>query len=347
MKIPSVTITKQPQGLIELAGELDSASFEAYRPKAIEYIAAQIEIPGFRKGKAPIDMVEKNVTPDAILQEMAEYAIAEIYPAIMKENKIDAIGQPQVMITKLAAGNPLGFKITTAVIPEVTLPDYKKIAKEENKNKSAVEPVTDEEMEKAIERVRHMKHHKENDKEGEEVSHDHDAPMPELDDAFVQTLGDFKNVADFIEKMRKNMNEDKEKDHHEKHRIAIVEKIIAETSADVPEILISAEQDKMLHTMTTDIERMGMKFDDYLTHIKKTKDDLRKEWETDARKRVMLQLAIQKIAENEKLEPTQEEIDTEVKKLSEMYASADPMRLQAYAAMMLANEKVFAFLESR
>ena len=56
-------------------------------------------------------------------------ALSEYYPKILEENKIDAISRPEISITKLARKNPLGFKIKTATMPEMKLPDYKQIAK--------------------------------------------------------------------------------------------------------------------------------------------------------------------------------------------------------------------------
>ena len=57
-------------------------------------------------------------------------ALNEHYPKIIEEEKIDAISRPEISITKLARKNPLGFKIKTAVLPEIKLPDYKNIAKD-------------------------------------------------------------------------------------------------------------------------------------------------------------------------------------------------------------------------
>ena len=106
---------------------------------AYQDISEKAKIPGFRKGKIPENVMLQNIPEIKILEEMAEMALGEHYPKILEEinqgEKIDAldvIGQPEIFITKLARKNPLGFKIKTAVLPPVKLPDYKDIAKKIN-----------------------------------------------------------------------------------------------------------------------------------------------------------------------------------------------------------------------
>src|SRR5690606_38080930 len=83
---------------------------------------------------------------------------------------IKAIGHPQITITKIAEGADLEFKIVTAVLPEITLGDYKKVAKEENAKKYEVE-VSEKEVEEAVMNLRKMRaqqEHTKNQKEGDE-----------------------------------------------------------------------------------------------------------------------------------------------------------------------------------
>src|SRR3989344_4100113 len=124
-----INIKRLPKSEIEIEGELDIETFETYFSRALKRIGKNIELPGFRKGKVPEGVLLSKVPEAQILGEMAELALEEHYSKILEENKIDAIDRPDISITKLARKNPLGFKIKTAVIPEVELFDYKKIAK--------------------------------------------------------------------------------------------------------------------------------------------------------------------------------------------------------------------------
>jgi len=80
-------------------------------------------------------------------------ALADIYLAIVKNEKLNVIGRPEVTITKLAPGNPVEFKIQTAVMPEITLPDYKNIASSVSVEKNAGD-VSDKELNETLEQIK-------------------------------------------------------------------------------------------------------------------------------------------------------------------------------------------------
>ncbi|MFC1775564.1 hypothetical protein ACFLY0_01860, partial [Patescibacteria group bacterium] len=82
-----------------------------------------------------------------------------------------------------------------------------------------------------------------------------------------------------------------------------------------------------------------------IKHIKKTEEDLKKEWRTDAEKRAKTQLVLNKIAVEEKIVPEKEKIDHEVKHLMEHYKDADENAARSYVETILTNELVFQFLE--
>ncbi len=99
--------------------------------------------------------------------------------------------------------------------------------------------------------------------------------------------------------------------------------------------------------MESDISQMGLKFEDYLKHIKKSVDDLKKDFRPDAVKRSKLSLVLNEIAKIEKLEPSKEDVEREVAHLIEHYKDADPERARMHAENVLTNERVFQFLESQ
>ena len=162
----------------------------------------------------------------------------------------------------------------------------------------------------------------------------------------MQAMGPFTTVADFREKLKENLKLEKANLAKEKKRLKIVEKIIEEASVDTPEILIDIELDKILYRMESDITAMGMKFEDYLNHLKKTRDDLRKEFKGDAEKKAKLGLVLNKISEQEKLIADVEEVEKEVNHILEHYKDADPERARIHAQNILTNEKIFQFLEN-
>ena len=352
-------ITKLPQSMIEIEGELSADVFESYFNKAYKKISENIELPGFRKGKAPENIVLAQVGEMRVLEEMAELALAEHYPKIIEEEKLDVVGRPEIAITKLARKNPLGFKIKSAVLPEVKLPDYKKIAKKvlsEITDKDKDTTVTEKELEDTIMDIRKSRAPKINMaeaaksevKEGEEKKpEDSTPPLPEFNDDFVQALGPFKDVEDFKVKLRENIKLEKANQLKERTRLKIIENIINDTQIDTPEILIQSEISKIIYRMESDIAQMGLKFEDYLKHLNKTVEDLKKEFRGDAEKKAKFSLVLHEIARVEKIVADPEQVANEVAQILEHYKDADKDRAQMHAENVLTNEKIFQFLESQ
>jgi trigger factor len=352
-----IKITKLPKSEVEIEGELEADIFETYFSKALKRIGENIKIDGFRQGKIPEGVLLSKVPESQILEEMAELALNEHYPKIIEDEKIDAISRPEISITKLARNNPLGFKIKTAVLPEIKLPDYKKISKKiiseiTDEEKNIV--VTDEDLENTIMDIRksrapkiHMAETTPPQPLPEGEGKMPEPELPEFNDDFVQALGPFKNVADFKNKLKENLKLEKENIQKEKTRIKIIEKIIADSTMEVPDILIDVELDKILYRMESDITQMGLKFEDYLKHLNKTIDDLRKEFGGEAEKKAKLSLILNEIAKEEKIIADPELVAKEVAAILEHYKEADPERAQMHAENVLTNEKIFQFLENQ
>jgi len=363
-----IKITKLDKSEVEIIGTLEVSEFEKYEEKALTNMGERLELPGFRKGKAPAALVKENIKEIELLEEMAELALYDAYPKILEENKIDAIGRPQIGITKIGKGSPLEFKIITAVLPEMKLPDYKAIAAVSNKKEDfKKEIIVDEtEVEKVILDLRKMRAEQArgNNHEGHEnmTEEEHEAAhtepassagmipeseYPEFNDEFVKTFGDFANADAFKDKIRGNLKIEKETEQKDKLRLSIVEELVKQTEGEIPEILIENETDKILYRLQADITNMGFKFEDYLKQIGKTEEEMRKEWRGDAEKRAKLQMIIRNISDKENLKPTEEEIIKDVTSITTMYKDADESRARAYVEQMLENEKVFAFLEKQ
>ncbi len=171
--------------------------------------------------------------------------------------------------------------------------------------------------------------------------------LPDLDDDFAKSFGDsFTSLVDLKAKVTENLKLEKEQKLREKRRSAIMEKLVAQTTAELPDILVEGELNNMLAQMKADITRFGGTWAEYLTHTKKTEDEIKKDWVTDAHKRAMSQLILHKIAQAEKLSATQEEVEVELVRLLATVQDADEERAKAYLYQALTNDKVLKFLES-
>lgn len=347
----NIVVKELPDSEVEIEGEISAELLERSRAKAVRRLSESLEIPGFRKGHVPEKVIVDKIGDYPVLEDAAEIALTSEYPKILEEHKIDALGRPEISITKLALGNPLGFKLKTAVMPAFALPDYKKIASEKNA-KANVEGVGDKDVEEAVEQVRRNKAHYDLHQKLGKDTHDHDhaeikeEDLPKVDDEFVKTLGNYANVEDFKAKVRESLVREKEYQAREKTRLDIIEEILNETKMSVPEVLVRSELDKLVGQFKDDVARSGMEYESYLKEVKKTEDDLRKEWRESAVKKAKFQLILNRIAGAEGIAADKEMLDHETESLQNLYKDADPNRVRIYVESILTNEKVLKFLES-
>lgn len=419
-----VKITKLPKAQVRCEVTVPHDVVEKLVPRALAHIGKEVELKGFRKGTAPANLVRAQVGEMKVLQEASFLAIEERYAAIIKEQKLRTIGEPQVEITKIAPGNPLCFTVVVAVYPAVALPDYKKIAAHEHAQRKPVE-IKDEEVSGALEWLRESREKKaladrpaksgdavEIDFEtrvgdvkvegGESRNHplvlgknkfakgfdeqlfgmrageqkefaldipvDHgnallrgkhadfavkmksvfEREVPELTDEFARSLGAFPSKDTLVESVRASMRMEKEAADKEVFRKALIQKIAAAAKADIADVLVERELEKILQEMEQSAKEYGLLFAQYLSHLKKTKEQLREELRPQAQERVKIALVLAEIAKAENVSVSEEEVKTRIEKiLTGVLAGKDPDPdlLFEYVSGILRNEKVFELLE--
>lgn len=330
-------------GEVEVEIEIPFEVVNGFRPDAVKEISSEIEIDGFRKGSAPEKIVIQKVGEMAILEKSSYRAIYNLIPVILAAEKIDALTFPNITVTKIALDNPLVFKMSVVCMPKISLPDYKKIAASIEKDKDT--EVTEKEVDEYIEYIQKQRAQGTAMSEGKKIDNDN-LELPAFDDDFVKTLGEFKTVEEFKTKLKENMSEEKKTRSVETTRIKIIEAIIEKVEGDMPEPLVEQEVERMLGKFKHDIEQFKMQPDEYLAQIKKTEDDLKKEWRTDAVKRVKMNLILPKIAEAEEIKIEEKEIDEELKLLKEHDPKINEIHARSYIENVLTNEKVFKMLET-
>jgi FKBP-type peptidyl-prolyl cis-trans isomerase (trigger factor) len=340
-KTYSVTVTKNDDATVSIQGTIPWDAFVAFEAKALARLGDHLELPGFRKGHVPEDIAKKHLGDELLLTDMAELAIQEFYPTILSEENIDAIGRPQLAITKLARDNELGFTIRTAIVPDITLPDYKKIAAAVPV--SEPEAVTDADVDKVIENLRQMRAYGHVHQEGHD--HKHDEPLPEVNDEFAKSFGEFKSVDDLKTKIRENVGKEKIVEANDKRRAAILDAIMSEVTISIPEVILESEREKLYSQIEMDVMRAGLSMEDYLKHANKTKGQVMEEFKPEAEKRAKMQLIINAIAKKEKVVASHEEVEKRAESLMKMYPGVEKSRAEAYSDMVITNEQVIDLLE--
>lgn len=140
-----ISVQKLSKSQTELKIEIPTEEFQKFLEKATLNLGKDLEVQGFRKGKAPKEVIEKQVGQEKILNTAAEDCVRENYLKAIFEKKLEPLGQPEIEILKIAPGNPFEFKARISVLPEIKLPNYRNIA---SKVKKREVKVTNEEIER-------------------------------------------------------------------------------------------------------------------------------------------------------------------------------------------------------
>jgi len=162
-------------------------------------------------------------------------------------------------------------------------------------------------------------------------------------------LPDYKSIAKKIMAKKEEVSEENKAKEKERRRMEILEKAAEEIKQDMPKFLVEAEKDKMAEEMKRNITQIGLKWEDYLKHIKKTEEELKKDWEKDAIKRVKYGLILDQMAEQEKIEVPVEELEKEAAAMIEYHKKLgqelDKERVKHYLSGIMRNERLFQMLE--
>ncbi len=145
----STKVEKLENSMVKLTIEVSADIFEKGLNHAYNKNKKSIQIPGFRKGKAPRKLIEKTYGIGVFYEDAANYCIPEAYDKAVEEEGLEVVSRPEIDVEQIEAGKPFIFTAEVAVKPEVTLGDYKGL----EATKDAVE-VTDEEVDNDIDNVR-------------------------------------------------------------------------------------------------------------------------------------------------------------------------------------------------
>ncbi|MDP3772500.1 MAG: trigger factor [bacterium] len=430
------SFTQLPKSEAEILVTIPFGEFEPHVKRAAVVISEETDMEGFRRGKAPYDVVKTKIGESRIYERAADIAIRKTYPDILRKLLAEQpllagnppIGTPEITVTKLAPGNELQYKAKIAFLPLVELPDYRTITPRIAKEKKEV-AVTEDEVDKSIAWIREsrmtrtpverpaahgdaveidfdIRHGGVKIEGGESKNHPlvigkgrflpgveeqligmhigeerefsvtmpeewhqknfaskaldikavmrriEEAILPELTESFIKTLGTFESVEALKQSIRDGILQEKKEKEKQRVRILIIEAIAKESKAEVPVVLITAEIEKMFNELKSGVQEMGMQWEDYLVHVKKNMEDLRKEWQEEAEKRVLIALILREIAKREKIEPEKEKIEERANQYLMQYGSTDeahkaidPKDLYDYMKGIMRNEQVFEFLE--
>ncbi len=376
----------------ELEIEIPAKDFEEALQKAYLRARKNISMPGFRKGKAPRKLIEKEYGEEVFYEDAVNLLYAPVVNGAIDESGLDLVTQPEVEVVAISKEEGVQLKAKCTTRPEVEVKDYKGIEVEK-----VVNAVTDEDVQKKLDELREKNvrivtvddRAAENgdtvkiDFEGfkDDVAFEggkaedfdlelgsgqfipgfedqivgHSAgesfdinvtfpeeyqvkdlagapavfkinlksiskkELPELDDDMVKDSTDFDTVDEYKADIKAKLEESAEKAADAKVEGDIFDKVIENMTAEIPEVMYDNRVNEMVAELEQRMAPQGISLDMYMQFTGQTIDTIKKGYAEQAEKQVKLRLALEKIAELEKVEVTDEELEEEFKNLSETY----------------------------
>lgn len=114
---------------VQLHVVADSGQLKSAKKAALEHLGKDMRLPGFRQGKAPLNLVEKNANQATLQSEVLDRALNTLYAGAVQEHQLRPVAQPKVEIKKFVPFETLELHFEVEVVGDITLPDYKKIKK--------------------------------------------------------------------------------------------------------------------------------------------------------------------------------------------------------------------------
>jgi len=340
----NIKIQPQEKSQLELLIEFDLNDLLPFKNQALEEFNKDLTLKGYRPGKAPLELVEKNINPMELWEKIGIFALEKFYPQIISEHNLEPLGQPAVTITKIVPDSLVEFKVNIFVMPHLELPDYKAIAKEIPFKEKNIE-VSEAEVNDALNWLQKTRAQINPETQKEE--------LPELNDEFAQKVGNFKTLEELKQSIKEGLLIEKQDKAKEQWRLEVLDKIGEQMKGDIPDILFEAEKQKMLEELKMRLDEMQLPYDEYLKQIKHSEEELLKDFEPLAIKRVKMALILKEIADQEKIEVLPEEIDKKVDEIlkqlpdPEIKNKINLEELKTFASGIIRNDKVFELLEKQ
>ena len=140
----SLQVERMEKNMAKLTIEVPAEELEKALQKAYQKNKNRINVPGFRKGKVPRQMIEKMYGPEIFYDDAANALIPDAYSAAVDECEFKLVSRPSIEVVKIEKGQPFVFTAEVAVKPEVTLGQYKGIEVEKIDTTATEEEITAE-----------------------------------------------------------------------------------------------------------------------------------------------------------------------------------------------------------
>jgi trigger factor len=413
---------------VKLTVEVDSDQLEVSKRKAAKKIAKRIKVPGFRPGKAPYQVIRRQIGDEALLEESLEILVQDIYPDIIKEAEIEPYGPGN--FENLANLDPLTLEFIVPLMAEVELSDYHDIrfpyelpeitdeevgsVEDDFRQRQAVEETADRPVEVGDHvyfKVSAKRYEEEGEVEegnliqersssvivakedadtslewpfdgfsreligmsiGEDKTLLYTFPtdsrfeslrdvmaefsieiedvkariLPELDDEFAQSLGDYEDLESLEKDIRESLEQRSEDAYNSEYDDQVIDAIVEGSTIKYPPQMLENEINNVIHQLESRLANQGLDMDIYLKTREMDEEDLREETTPVAETRVKRSLVLLEIAQKEEIEVSEEELQEETERtlasITQFMSEEDKKQFNQPTALMNLAGNIYA-----
>ena len=384
-------VTKKEKNAVEIEFSIDKKAFDDEVTAVFKKNVSKMNVPGFRKGKAPRSIIEKMYGKGVFYDEAINNLLPEAYTDAAKNADLEIVSQPEFEIVEIDENGVL-LKATVYVKPEVVIEGYKGIEVEKTVKKVTANDI-DHELEHARQRnartldvtdraaqlgdnaiidyegfadgvafeggkgekhdlklgsgqfipgfedqivghnvgdafdvnVTFPEEYHSDSLAGKEavfkvVLHEiKTTELPELNDEFAKDASDFETLAEYKADIKAKLQESNEKEADRHVEEQLIDALIEKLQADIPEAMIETEAENLLRDYDNNLRMQGMSLADFVKYTGMTLDNMREQFKPRAERQVKTRLALEKIAELENIQVTEEDTEEEFKRIAAMY----------------------------
>ncbi len=383
---------KVAENTVEVEFKVSAEQFNEAISKVFRKTSKDMTIPGFRKGKAPRNMVEKLYGEEVFFNDAIDELLPTAYVEAVEKAGITPVAQPQIEVTECTKEAGFTVKATITTYPEVKIGEYKGIKAQRNTIEVTEEVIQDQlqmmrernarlvavegrsaemtdtaniDFEGFVDGVAFEGGKGEGfdlvlgsnqfipgfeaqivgKNEGEEFDvvvtfpEEYQATelagkeavfktklnkitakeLPELDDEFAKDVSEF----DSLEELKNDIKSKREAEAKQAAELdvenKIVEQVVATLEANVPEAMNEARVDEMVRDFEGRLQQQGLQLEVYLQYTQSDMETFRKTFKDQAEQQVKIRLALEKIAELEGITASDEDLEKELTRISELY----------------------------
>lgn len=237
-------VAKQDNGNVQITYTIPADLISKTKTEVLTEMAKNTEIPGFRKGNAPISKIEEKTDPGKLKEHILQHLLPKAFVESVKTHKFNPAIYPKYEAVKMEEGKDWEIRAVTCELPDIMLGDYKKTVAGELRASKIIVPgkkevkISDEQVIKAL---------------------------------------------------------------------------LSSTSVNIPKLLIEEEVNGRLSSLLARVEKLGLQLEGYLQTVGKTPEGLREEYKKQSEEAIKLELILNEIAKEEKIEVSQKEVDEFIK----------------------------------